>query len=131
MSNSTKVLEMIEEIGSVSGRKDKENRMKASLDDELFRAIIVQALDPMITFGIKDLSFLDEQFDVKIGAQTLSVDDYKASNFFRLFYDLAERKLTGGAAKSAMLSIANAYDDASVKLLIKILAKDVCTDSRC
>ena len=125
MSNSRTVLEMIEEIGEYPGRKDKERLMKTNLDEELFRAIIVQALDPMITFGIKDLSFLDEQFDVKVGAQTLSADDYKASNFFRLFHDLADRKLTGNAAKSAILSIANAYDDDSVKLLIKILAKDL------
>ena len=125
MSNSRTVLEMIEEIGEYPGRKDKERLMKENLDCELFRAIIVQALDPMITFGIKDLSFLDEPFDVKIGAQTLSVDDYKASSFFRLFNDLADRSLTGNAAKSAIRKLYDTYDSASGELIIKILSKDL------
>ena len=70
MTNSVEVLRLIEEIGDWPGRKDKEALMKAALNDELFRAVIVQALDPMITFGIKDLSFLEsppDAFSVVLG----------------------------------------------------------------
>ncbi len=125
MSNSQAVLSMIETIGDVSGRKEKEVLMKAHLEDELFRAIMVQALDPMITFGIKDLSFLDSGFSVKIAGLTLTADDYKESTFFRLLLDLAERSLTGSSAKDQIKRIYEAYDAHSRELLIKILAKDL------
>lgn len=124
MTNSTAVLEMIEEIGKVPGRKDKETLMKASLNDELFRAIIVQALDPMITFGIKDLSFLDGVVLPPDGV-TLTEDDYKASSFFRLLLDLANRALTGNSAKDVIRRIAETYDISSYQLLYKILSKDL------
>lgn len=128
MSNSTEVLAMILEIGDVSGRKDKEALMKGSLDDELFRAIMVQALDPMITFGIKDLSFLsDADIEKSPGMtyQSLNTDNYESSSFFRLFRDLADRNLTGNAAKGAILKIAESYDMACYGLIVRILAKDL------
>jgi len=123
MTNSTAVLEMIEEIGRVPGRKDKELLMRASLSDELFRAIIVQALDPMITFGIKDLSFLDVLLNM--GEMTLTADDYKGSSLFRMFRDLANRDLTGNAAKSAIMKMAETYDSDTYQLMYKILSKDL------
>ncbi len=124
MSNSTLVLAMIKGIGDVSGRKDKEVLMKGHLDDELFRAIMVQALDPMITFGIKDLSFLEDMAGMA-GGLTLDTDTYEASSFFRLLNMLASRDLTGSAAKTKIKQIYVTYDGASAELLIKILAKDL------
>ena len=124
MSNSKAVLEMIEEIGDVSGRKDKEILMRAHLNDELFRAIIVQALDPMITFGVKDLSFLDD-VEPPTDGLTLTEDDAEGSSFFRLFECLANRTYTGNAAKDMIRRVAETYDWATYELLYKILAKDL------
>jgi len=124
MTNSTVVLKMIQEIGDWPGRKDKERVMKESLNDELFRVIIVQALDPMITFGIKDLSFL-EGIEGSSTGQMLTADDYKGSSFFRLLIDLANRSLTGNAAKDVIRRVVGEYDGPSHDLLIKILSKDL------
>ncbi len=130
MSNSAIVLSMINMIGDSPGRKDKEVLMKGHLNDELFRAIMVQALDPMITFGIKDLSFLDSASDPgsipgDFGGLTLDADTYEHGSFFGLLRQLADRRLTGGAAKSKIKQVYDAYDEASRELLIKILAKDL------
>jgi len=125
MSNSKAVLEMIEEIGKWPGRKDKEVLMKANLNDELFRAIAVQALDPMITFGIKDLSFLDDVSEAKAGGLHLDADTYRDTTFFRLLKGLADRTLTGGIAKSKIREVYDVYGEQSRQLLIKILSKSL------
>ncbi len=125
MSNSQAVFEMIESIGDVSGRKDKEVLMKRHLEDELFRKIMVWALDPMITFGVKDLSFLDSEHEVVIGGVTLDIDTFEASLFRRTLYDLQTRAATGGAAKDLIQRVYESHDAYSRQLLIKILAKDL------
>lgn len=124
MTTSSQVLQMIEEIGGVSGRKDKEVLMKAHLDDELFRAIMVQALDPMITFGIKDLSFLDDVEAPKDGV-TLTTDDAESSSFFRMLDCLADRTYTGNTAKDMIRRVAETYNQETYEILIKILSKDL------
>lgn len=128
MTNSTEVLQMILEIGKHPGRKDKEAIMKANLNDELFREIMILALDPMITYGVKDLTFLKDE-DIEKSPerryQSLDSDNYAMSSFFRMFNDLANRNLTGGAAKSAILKIADSYDMACYGLIVMILAKDL------
>ena len=124
MSNSDTVLAMIEAVGAVSGRKEKEQVMKTNLNDKLFKAVIVQALDPMITFGIKDLSFLDG-VPAEPGGLILDADSYEHGSFFGMLRQLADRRLTGGAAKTQIRQVYDAYSTASQQLLIKILAKDL------
>ncbi len=117
---------MIEDIGDVPGRKDKEVLMKEYLDDEFFRAVMVQALDPMITFGIKDLSFLDDVMPDKAGvALHLTTDDYAASGLWRTLNAMADRSLTGNSAKDVIRKSVESYSSATAQLTIKILAKDL------
>jgi len=129
MTNSVTVMNRILSIGEVSGRKDKEVLMKGYLEEDLFRAIMVQALDPMITFGIKDLSFLDEVGDKTHNPEgsylTLTADDYACSSFFRTLHNLSDRTVTGNAAKTAIREIAAKYCMSTYGLLIMILSKDL------
>src|SRR5210317_170857 len=55
VANSRKVLEQIQTLRSLSGTTEKKKFLKVALEEELFRQVITWALDPMITFGEKDL----------------------------------------------------------------------------
>ena len=132
MTNSVKVLNKIETLAALSGTVEKKNFLKEHLvDDELFRMVITWALDPMITYGVKDLSFLEEAYDKakfeddERKRRTLSVDDYHASSFVRVLKSLQNRRSTGNTAKTAIKGIAYDYDIETTELLMMILSKDI------
>ena len=136
MANSRKVLEQITTLRSLKGTTEKKKFLKVALEEELFRQVIQWALDPMITYGIKDLGFIQETLEAdaklregKSGAlldgRELSVDTYKETSFFRTINKLADRRLTGNSAKTAIKGLVSDYSFETACLLMMILEKDI------
>jgi len=84
------------------------------LEDEDFKKVIQLAYNPLITFGILTVP------------ETLSTgDDNFDHTTFEMLSALAERKLTGNAAKSFILEELNRLNIESGTLLTRILKKDL------
>src|SRR5210317_101637 len=130
VANSRKVLEQIQTLRSLSGTTEKKKFLKVALEEELFRQVITWALDPMITFGVKDLGFIQETLDTRerVNDRTgreLSVDNYKESSFYRTMQKMADRRLTGNSAKTSIKGLLMDYTFETSVLLMMILEKDI------
>ena len=125
MPNSNEIKSRLIELGDTSGSNAKKVILKKALEDDLFRYVAIQATDPMITFGIKDLSFLDEVKES--GKRALSVDNFHGSSFVRVLEKLKERTITGSAAKIALKGLVKDYDEATRHILDAILTKNLAT----
>ena len=130
MPNARKVVEQIQILRELKGTTEKQKFLKVALEEDLFRQVIVWALDPMITYGVKDLEFVQdtlssrERITERTGRE-LSVDDYEQSSFKRTLDKLAERKLTGNSAKTSIKGICMDYSFETSVLLMMILEKDI------
>ena len=122
MPNSATVLSNIQELQQASGSTEKVRLLKEYLEDDLFRWVVTMALDPMITYGLKDLDFIEE---VDAGKRTLSVDTYEGSSFYRTLRKMAQRELTGNSARISVKGLKYDYDEATGFLLRYILHKDL------
>lgn len=130
MANSRKVLEQIQTLRDLRGTKEKQDFLKDALEEELFRQVITWALDPMITFGIRDTDFMQETLDARERmderrGRELSADDYKASSFYRNLEKMRERRLTGNTAKTAIKGMLMDYTFETSVLLMMIIEKDI------
>ena len=130
MPNARKVVEQIQILRELKGTTEKQKFLKVALEEELFRQVIVWALDPMITYGIKDLEFVQETLSSreritdKTGRE-LSVDDYKDSSFKRTLDRMIERRITGNSAKTSIKGLCMDYSFETSVLLMMILEKDI------
>lgn len=115
--NSSQVYSAIEQIAADSSKNAKEVLVKQFMEDELFRDVIRQALDPFITFGIRPKRHSgpagDGQFDV---------------HTFGLLNKLASRSLTGNAAAQFVTGEFARLDAGSAELLWRVINKDLKAD---
>ena len=107
-------LDTIEQLGSLKSRKDKIVLLKTALIDETFRKIVKYALDPFITFGITDYIIEPE-----------AIYSIPRKDFFEFLDDLAERRLTGYAARTMAGQHAVLGEFYLEDILKLILAKDL------
>lgn len=114
--NSNDVLLAIEEIGAVSSKNTKQDLVKKSIDDPLFQSVMIHALNPLITYGMADVP--DRQND-DVNGETF--DDFT----FDLLYKMAQRELTGTAAREAVAMEMNRLSHMSAGLLKRIIKKDL------
>lgn len=130
MPNARKVVEQIQILRELKGTTEKQKFLKVALEEELFRQVIVWALDPMITYGIRDLGFMQETLSSreritdKTGRE-LSVDDYEQSSFKRTLDRLIKRRITGNSAKTSIKGLCMDYSFETSVLLMMILEKDI------
>lgn len=131
MITSHSALEILDEIASTSSKNEKvEILRKAMHDGDFFRDLMVWALDPMITFGFKDLSFVEEIEDDGTRLEKTSVlflDEYTwwSSGARRLLDDLHTRKLTGTEARNRIFNYFSKTDAPTRELLRRVLQKDL------
>lgn len=109
--------EIIAELESDNSRLFKEDvvRREAEARNDEFFAGVKLALDSLVTFGVK-----------KVDEKTGDGRGYSAENFHRLLDDLANRRLTGNAAQTAinyarMNSTEAQWNDWYRRILIKDL----------
>lgn len=88
--------EIIQALESTSSRLEKEQILSDNLaDNTLLRQGLLQALDPLVTFGVK-----------KVPEQKPGVSGHlAATEFDALLLKLSDRKLTGHAARDAIAAL--------------------------
>lgn len=130
MTTSRIVLEQITNLQEASGTNEKVALIKEYLKEDLFKEIVILALDPMITFGVKDIAFIDEALieNEDITPKTnraLSADNVSTHSFFRVLRKLSDRTLSGSNARIAIRGLVMDYDEDTTQILKYILMKDL------
>ena len=107
---------IIQKLESDNSRLFKEEVVGTFIADSKFRHGLMKALNPLVTFGVKDVP---EKKDPT--GEGLSCDDFET-----LALDLEERKLTGHAARDAILvAMAKATQEEWNDWYRRILIKDL------
>lgn len=107
---------IIQKLESDNSRLFKEEVVSSFIADPKFRHGLVKALDPLVTFGVKDVPTKKDPT-----GEGLSWDDFE-----QLALDLQERVLTGHAARDAILvAMAKATQEEWNDWYRRILIKDL------
>ena len=114
--NATEALAVIKEIAATSSKNDKEALVAKHIDDSFFLRVLIAALDPFITYGIKKLPKADGH-----GERNLQ----GANDPWDMLLKLSQRRLTGNAAQDMVKEILETLDEASQTLLTRIILKDL------
>lgn len=113
------ILDVIEQIAATSSSNEKAKILKSHIQDFDFHSVIVEALDPYITFGIADLKFLDGRIVLGHGE-----NDFDSSSML-LLGQLAKRELTGNDAKAAIAAHMASLNEKGIELFKRVLLKDL------
>ncbi|CAB4122211.1 CDC9 ATP-dependent DNA ligase [uncultured Caudovirales phage] len=116
MTSSDLIFEKIEEIGAVSGKNDKEALIALMSGDDEFEKVLRYAYDPFTRFGIAKVPERST-----FGAGTFTEGGYT----WAILDKLAERELTGNAAREAVENEINRLGEDSSQLFKRILTKDL------
>lgn len=117
MMNSDQVFDAIEEIAATSSKNAKEELVAKYGQDEMFKRVIVAALDPFITYGMAK-----RPAAVNFEGARLMFDDLLV---FSLLDKLAERELTGNNAIETVQYALSRATEKSAELLWRIISKDL------
>lgn len=109
--------EIIQALESTSSRLEKEQILSDNLERSLsLRQGLLWALDSLITFGVKKVPEREAGINMRL----------KSQEFDQLLRDLSERKLTGHAARDAILELYNKSGTSEWNLWYRrILLKDL------
>jgi len=113
-TSSETVFDWLEQIASTSSKNAKEELLRQHLENDAFRILIKQAIDPFVTFGVKKLPKAEPTGGELFDNRTLA-----------LLIDLKSRKLTGNAAQSAIKEELTRLQPKSAELLTRILKKSL------
>jgi len=113
--HSDQILNVIEQIAANPSKNAKQDILKEHLQAASnFKDVIVFALDPVSTYGIK-----------KIPSQTKEGDCGFSNTTRSLLVSLQQRKLTGHAALAAVQDEMDKLTAASAELLKRVISKDL------
>ncbi|MDE4297065.1 hypothetical protein PXK56_17910 [Phaeobacter gallaeciensis] len=113
-----KLIDLIRDIGSVSGRTEKMELLSEVVASELGRWVVEMAYDPFKTWGIKP------PMPDKIEGGMNSVS-FRRNLVEPLLTRLSIRELTGNAAQAEVFEVFQAFDNDGRDLLWRILSKDL------
>lgn len=114
--NSYDIYTMLEQIAATGVKAEKEAIMASIVANELGRNVINLTCNPFITFGVKPAKAK------KFGTAHFTMDD---EGIFKLFDMLADRSLTGNAAKDAVNKLLEEHAPESSELLWRMFNKDL------
>lgn len=115
--NSTRVLQLINEIAATPGKNDKAAMVAGGMTTPLFKQVCEYAYNPFKTYGIRQIP---ERLFGDGGVKNF--DDAT----WQVLDDLISRKLTGNAAREAVQCEIDAlYPDGSSDLFVRIIRKDL------
>jgi DNA ligase-1 len=117
LMNSNAIFQAIEKIAATPGKNDKQALVAQLLEDEQGRRALVAAYDSMVTYGIA--SFPDSYPSGEEGKGEFN------DGTWQLLTDLASRKLSGNAARDALVKELDRLCDDSFELLRRIVLKDM------
>jgi DNA ligase-1 len=118
--SGTKIMAAIKQIREESSKNGKIALLKRFLgEDFMFAEVMKLTYDPMITFGVTSKLIVDARATIGAGTREFG------SNEIQLLEQLAERKLTGHAARDAILGHIQELNASSGMLLSYIIDKSV------
>jgi len=112
--NSNQIMDMVSKIADTSGKNDKQALLAIAMEDPTFAKVMNYTYNPFITYGIRPKRRQLESLNRLFNDQTWTLLD-----------NLASRRLTGDAAKSAVSKEMNSLDSMSAELLWRIINKDM------
>lgn len=113
--NSDEIFQAIQIIAGNPSKKAKEELIALHGRDQQFKAVLIAALDPMITYGIAKVP------NVTAGPRVMQFDDGTR----QLLSELSKRVLTGNAARDALVTELADLTPNSGELLKRIITKDL------
>lgn len=113
--NTDQIYDLIEAIGAVSGRNEKEKLLEVAINDETLIEVLRYANDPLITFGITPPKRLARE----VGCEFDEVLTWS------LLEKLRARTLTGNAARDEVKDMMACLTPKSAVLFERILNKDL------
>lgn len=113
MMTSDQINALLDEIAATPGKIDKTNLVAANIADEQFQRVLVAALNPLVSYGVKQLPSISENG---------SAGEFNDGTWF-LIDILAKRESTGHAARDAIEAEFNRLSIPSQTLLKRILTK--------
>lgn len=117
--NAREIEQAILNIKDVPGKNDKVDLLKRHLENTSFMTAIQMMLDPRMRFGVAKKGL--DKLPPASGSGTFRLN---ADNLvMRVLSQMADGKLTGGAAHSALEHLSNFLDAPSRSLLDRILLK--------
>lgn len=114
--NSREIFSHIEKIASTSSKNEKEALIAEKAGDEDFLFVLKSALDPFVTYGIGTFPAYEVNF---------SGEDIRFEELETLLGMLADRTLSGNAARNALIQYAESLNHESGELLQRIVLKDL------
>lgn len=115
--NSNDILKAIDTIAAHPGKKDKERLVKEYGEaSPEFKRVLVAALDPMVTYGMKNVPERDN---------TASDGAVWDESIWSALDRLASRALTGNAARDVVWALMNTLSADSAELLKRVIKKDL------
>jgi len=117
--NSNKIFTLIENIALEPGKNAKIQMLKDSKCD-LLEKVLKYAYDPTINFGINKIDYPTTNEEREL-CGFLST----SSDVWELLNKLANRELTGNAARSMITSMLHRLNKDSAELLTRIIRKDL------
>lgn len=113
--NSSIAFDLLNEIAATSSKNTKQELVGAALkSNTMFRHLVTMTLDPFVSFGIKKLPKIPEGGQNLIGRAALT-----------LLEDLKARRLTGNAAKDAIVARLSVLEPKSRELMVRVLTKNL------
>ncbi len=116
MSNGTKmIIDILNELASTTSRLDKEAILTREKNNELLKAVIVAALDPMTNYHIRKIP----QYEIgqhNIGGLEIAL---------RMLNDLSSRMFTGHAAIFHLATILSSVDKGDADVIERVIDKDL------
>jgi DNA ligase 1 len=116
MSNFRQVIEQCQEAGGAGSKQVIQAALGSA--DPVARELITYALDPYITFGLKQYDMPD------VFAKTMD-SQHNFKPFFALLEDLGSRKLSGDAAREAVTKALIPFNRPTQEMLARVLDKDL------
>jgi DNA ligase-1 len=113
--NSDEIFKVIEDIAVNPSKLVKQELVKHGCSHEQFKRVLVAALDPLVTYGMKQLPPRVQEN----GTEVFNDDTWN------LLTDLAARKVTGNDAKARVADEFNRLSENSAELLARIITKDL------
>lgn len=118
-NKASSVLAAIEKIAATSSKLEKDALIKqAGTSSPMFMKVCKAAYDPFITYGIATMP--ERPADAAPGVNTLDEPAW-----WDILNDLASRKLSGDAARQAVIKALVFLDEPSRQLFTRIIRKDL------
>jgi DNA ligase-1 len=117
-NKAASIFQLIEAIAATPSKLEKEALMKKAELLPLFKRVVIAAYDPLVTYGLSQAP--KKRVGLAPGGNTLDEDAP-----WGVLAKLANRSLTGNAAREEVQRWVDVLDDASSELFRRIIAKDL------